>query len=244
VATARTARVVNTEHTGAGTCVLELEPGEPLGFVGGQYVIIDSGRTLPGGKAAKRAYSIWTSDAEQRRFRIAVKRIANGPVSTFLHELAPGAAISFSGPWGKLGPGDGAASADGTTLILATDTGISAALGLVQAARMRTLVPTTVLVWLQAPGDDFLPEPLVRAHVPPGCAELRFAALPPVGHPERVPHARAVLAAELARGRLARAFTSGDGAVNYALLDDLVAAGVPATRDSVESFFNMPKKSA
>ena len=36
----------------------------------------------------------------------------------------------------------------------------------------------------------------------------------------------------------------GDGAVNYALLDDLVAAGVPATRDSVESFFIMPKKSA
>jgi hypothetical protein len=48
----------------------------------------------------------------------------------------------------------------------------------------------------------------------------------------------------LAPGRIARAFVAGDGAVNYALLDDLVAAGVPATRDSVESFFNMPKKSA
>jgi len=76
-------------------------------------------------------------------------------------------------------------------------------------------------------------------------AVVRFASLPPIGHPERVPHVRALLAAELARpGGLARGYLSGDGAVNYALLDDLVAAGVPATRDSVESFFNMPKKSA
>ena len=46
----------------------------------------------------------------------------------------------------------------------------------------------------------------------------------------------------MARGPLGQAFSSGDGAVNYALLDDLVAAGVPASRDSVESFFNMPKR--
>jgi hypothetical protein len=32
--------------------------------------------------------------------------------------------------------------------------------------------------------------------------------------------------------------------VNYALLDDLLAAGVSVSRDSVESFFNMPRKSA
>jgi hypothetical protein len=44
--------------------------------------------------------------------------------------------------------------------------------------------------------------------------------------------------------RFARGFISGDGVVNYALLDDLVAAGIPASRESVESFFNMPKKSA
>jgi len=31
---------------------------------------------------------------------------------------------------------------------------------------------------------------------------------------------------------------------NHALLDGLLAAGIPATRHSVESFFHMPKKSA
>jgi ferredoxin-NADP reductase len=244
MAIAKTARVVASEHTAGGTCVIELAASEPLGFAGGQYIIVDSGLTLPTGKAAKRAYSIFSSDTDQGRFRLAVKRIPDGVVSGFMHGLTPGAVVPFSGPWGKLGPiaGDTAA---GATLVLATDTGISAALGLVQGARMRPLLPTTTLIWLQVDGDDFLPEARVRAQIPAGCAAVRLAALPPIGHPERVPHVRALVAAELARpAGLARAFISGDGAVNYAVLDDLVAAGVPATRDSVESFFNMPKKSA
>jgi hypothetical protein len=53
-----------------------------------------------------------------------------------------------------------------------------------------------------------------------------------------------VLGELTARRPVAQAFSSGDGAVNYALLDDWAAAGIAASRDSVESFFNMPKKSA
>jgi ferredoxin-NADP reductase len=249
MATAKTARVVDVQSMGprgaggtadTGARVLTLEAAEPLGFIGGQYIIVDSGLTLPTGKAAKRAYSILSSDADQRRFQLAVKRIPDGPVSGFLHGLAPGAAIAFSGPWGKMFPQDGAT---GATVVVASDTGISAALGLVQAARFRALLPDAMLIWLQVAGEAFLPASLVRAHVPPGCGEVVFAAVPPIGHPERVPHARAVLAEVLARRPIAQAFSAGDGAVNYALLEDLVAAGVAATRDSVESFFNMPKKS-
>lgn len=241
MAIARTARVVAAHTTGAGTRVLELEAAEPLGFTGGQYLIVDSGLTLPTGKAAKRAYSILSSDVDQLRFQLAVKRIPDGPVSGFMHGVASGAAIRFSGPWGKMFPRDGAT---GATVIVATDTGISAALGLVRAARVRALLPDTVLIWLQVDGDDFLPEAAVRGWIPAGCGEVRFGALPPIGHPERVPHARAVLAGAIAGRGVAQVFSAGDGAVNYALLDDAVAAGIPATRDSVESFFNMPKKSA
>jgi len=248
MATVRTARVIDAETlaagaAGAATRVLALEAAEPLGFSGGQYIIIDSGLTLPSGKAAKRAYSILSADADQRRFRLAVKRIPGGPVSGFLHGVTSGATVAFSGPWGKLAPRD-AAAGGGAVLVIATDTGISAALGLVQATRFGALLPDTVLIWLQVSGEQFLPPALVRAHIPPGCGEIRFAALPPIGHPERVPHARAVLAGALARRPIAQAFCCGDGAVNYALLDDLVAAGIPATRDSVESFFHMPKKAA
>jgi ferredoxin-NADP reductase len=196
---------------------------------------------LESGKAVKRAYSFITCDREQRRFQLAVKRIPEGPGSGFLHQHGVGAELRFSGPWGKFYPQDGVR---GPTLVLATDTGITAALGLVQSARFEPLLRGAVLIWMRTTPDYFLPEALVRERVPAACGDLRIEAVPPVGHPERVPHARAVLADLLERVPLAQGFVSGDGAVNYALLDDLIQANVPATRDNLESFFNMPKKSA
>jgi ferredoxin-NADP reductase len=240
MATPKSARVVRAERIGADTRLLELMPSEPLGFIGGQYVIVDSGLVLESGKAVKRAYSILTGDREQERFQLAAKRISGGLGSGFIHELDVGADVRFSGPWGKFFPQNGAR---GRTLVLATDTGISAALGLVQSVRFAPLLGSTVLIWLRPSPDFFLPEQLVRELVPPGCGETRVECIPPMGHPERIPHARDVFAKVLAKGALEQGFISGDGAVNYALLDDLVAAGVPATKDNVESFFNMPKKS-
>jgi ferredoxin-NADP reductase len=241
MATAKTALVTRTESIGPDTRLLELAPAEPLDFLGGQYLIVDSGLVLENGKAVKRAYSLLSADSERTRFQIAVKRIPSGPGSGFLHALTAGAELRFSGPWGKLFPQLGAR---GRTLVLATDTGISAALGLLQSARFAPLLGDTVLLWLRTAADYFLPEAWVRARIPATCSEMRIEPLPPIGHPERVPHARALFRAVLGGGRLEQGFISGDGAVNYALLDDLIAAGVPATRDNVESFFNMPKKSA
>jgi NAD(P)H-flavin reductase len=154
MATARLARVVAAQSFGDATRMLELVPDEPLGFHGGQYVIVDTGKTLPSGKACKRAYSVLSCDGAQDHFRIAVKRIPGGMASSHLHELELGATVQFSGPWGKLAP---AAGADGRTLVLATDTGITAALGLVQSARFRPLAPATLFVWLEPAGDRFPP---------------------------------------------------------------------------------------
>jgi ferredoxin-NADP reductase len=240
MATARFARVSAAQPLGDDTRMIELVPDETLGFAGGQYVIVDTGQTLPTGKACKRAYSVLSADGAQDRFRIAVKRIPGGMASGHLHEVDVGSTIRFSGPWGKLMP---AVGATGRTLVLATDTGITAALGLVQGGRFRTLAPTTLLVWLEPDGDRFLPRTLVREMLPLDLGEVRFDTLPPIGEPSRIARARAIVRELLDAGPLAQAFIAGDGLVNYALLDDLVAAGVAATRDSVESFFNMPKKS-
>jgi len=238
----KTARVVDARMEGPDTRRLELCMDEPLGFVGGQYVIVDSGMLLPNGKAAKRAYSLVTADAEQRRFELTVKRIPGGLVSGYLHAIAVGAELRFSGPWGKLVPEP---DASGPTFVLATDTGISAALGLVQGQRFAPLLRETTLLWLRSCPEYFLPEALVRERVPAGCAAVRVEPFLAIGHPERVECARALLRAHVQQAGLpARAFVTGDGAVNYALLDDLVAAAVPATRDHLESFFNLPKKSA
>ncbi|OQW62365.1 MAG: hypothetical protein BVN29_19540 [Nitrospira sp. ST-bin5] len=241
MAVAKTARVVGTERVGPDTLLLDLCATEPVGFVGGQYLILDSRIILPSGKAVKRAYSFLTGDAEQRRFQLAVKRIPDGLGSAFVHGLAAGTDISFSGPWGKFFMREGAS---GRTLILATDTGITAALGFLHATRFRPLLPQTLLIWLRVSSEYFLPEGFMRARIPADCGDMRIEAIPAIGHPERIPHARAILRQVLSCGGLDQAFIVGDGDVNQVLLDDLIAAGVAVSKDNVESFFNMPKKSA
>jgi ferredoxin-NADP reductase len=245
----KTARVIAVDAIAADTRHLTLEMTAPaeLGFAGGQYVIIDTGIVLPSGKVAKRAYSILSADAQQSRFELAALRLPEGPGSGFLHAQVPGAEIRFSGPWGKLHlTGCGApieeALAPPLTLALATDTGVTAILGLVRSGWFAPLVAGCTFVWLRTAADYFLPESFVRARLPAGLRIVEIAELPPAGDPARIPLCQQRLQDVTTGGNLWRAFVAGDGAVNYALLDDLVIAGVPATRDSVESFFNMPKK--
>jgi len=243
MATPRFARVASATALGPDTRLLELEllVEEALGFSGGQYVIVDSGLVLPNGKAAKRAYSILSVDAEQGRFTLCSKRIPGGLVSGFLHDVAVGTEIRFSGPWGKLLPAEGAA---GQTLVLATDTGITAAIGLCSGRRFAPLLAGTILLWLRPTPGYFLPEAFVRARLPAGLGSVAIESLPPIDHPERLPWVRARVGDLVRAPGLRQAFLAGDGAVNYTLLDDLQAAGVAATRDNVESFFNMPKKTS
>src|SRR6476659_3246936 len=184
----RTARVVRAETIGFATRLVELEPAEPLGFIGGQYIIVDSGQVLPNGKAAKRAYSILSADSDQTRIQLAVMQIPDGRCSAFVHELEVGAEVRFSGPWGKLYP---PVDARGRTLVLATDTGISAALGLVRSQRFAPLLSDTVLIWLRTSGYYFVSEAFVRERIPAACREIRIAMTSSIDHPERIPHARA-----------------------------------------------------
>jgi ferredoxin-NADP reductase len=249
MAQVKTARIVSVADVAAGTHHLTLEMIEParLDFLGGQYVIVDSGIILPSGKAAKRAYSILSGDHEQARFELAVMRLPGGPGSGFLHDQPIGQEIRFSGPWGKLFlPPEAESLAHShpsrPTLLLATDTGITAMLGLARGARFAPLLATCTLVWLRESPHYFLPERFVADRLPSALGELRIAALPSIDHPERIAVCRQILRDLQARAPIGQAFLAGDGAVNYALLDDLVAAGVSATRDSVESFFNMPKR--
>jgi ferredoxin-NADP reductase len=245
----KTARIVVATDVATDTRLFAVEMIEPpaLGFVGGQYVIVDSGLVLPSGKAVKRAYSILSADSDQSRFELATMRLPEGPGSGFMHQQPLGAEIRFSGPWGKLflageveqserlGPSS-------RTLALATDTGVTAMLGLVRSRRFAPFLRSCSFVWMRPSPSYFLPEWFVRARLPDGLGEIRVDCLPPVGHPERIPVCRQLLRDFGAAAPLARAFIAGDGLVNYALIDDLVAHGIPATRDSVESFFNMPKK--
>ena len=239
-----TVRAVDVFPGGSGpddVRAITFAPEQPLGFAGGQFIIVDTGQVAASGKAIKRAYSILSADDDQSCFVLATKRIGQGPGSAYMHQLGPGDAIKFSGPWGKLVP---AAQIGGRTLVLATDTGITAALGLVRGQRFAPLLPRARLVWLRTGPAYFVPDDFVRARLPAGLGSFSIDVLPPPDHPERIGHIKALLGPDLGPGQVQQVFITGDGAVNYALLDHFLGAGVSATRDNVESFFNYPKKTA
>lgn len=238
MALTRAARLLAAGDAGGRARWLRLEFTEPLGFVGGQYLVVDPGLTLPNGKRLKRAYSIVSADREQRVVELVVQRLPDGPGSSFMHALEVGAEVRFSGPWGKMHP---APDSTGAALLLATDTGVTALVGLAQSARFRPLLASACFVWLRPLPDEFWSEAGVRAALPAELGEVCFGELPAPGHPERLPLVRARLERLLATRSPKHAFLAGDGAVNYALLSELTARGVDASRDRLESFFNLPK---
>lgn len=238
----RVARLVRTERLGpeARLLTFTLAEGE-IGFSGGQYIIVNTGIELPGGKVAKRAYSILSGDTDQREFQIAVRRIGEGPGSNFMHRIEVGAELPFSGPWGKFVSNGGAA---GPRLVFATDTGITAALGLLRGSRSRALADATTAVWFVESNDYFLAPSFARNSVAELCQEFRVAAAPAAVDSTRVGGALAIVDRLLESRLPANAFLAGDGAVIYPMRERLVAAGMQKENIHLEAFFNNPERKA
>ncbi len=72
---------------------------ERLGHRAGQYVLLHA--RAGDGSVVKRAYSIATPTADDPEFELCARLIIDQPASTFVHGLAAGDAVKFSGPWGK-----------------------------------------------------------------------------------------------------------------------------------------------
>jgi ferredoxin-NADP reductase len=212
-----------------------------IGFSGGQYIIVNTGIELAGGKLAKRAYSILSSDHDQREFQIAVRRIGEGPGSNFMHRIEVGAELPFSGPWGKfVANGESA----GPRLVFATDTGITAALGLLRGRCSRTLADATTAVWFVESDDYFLPPSFTRISLAELCQDFRVAAAPAAVDSTRTGHALAIVDRSLESRLPADAFLAGDGAVIYPMREKLIAAGMQKENIHVEAFFNNPERKA
>jgi ferredoxin-NADP reductase len=250
MAVPKSARLVAAETVGPRARRLEFEMIDPheLGFVGGQYIIIDTGKVLASGKLAKRAYSIASSDADQTRFELVARRIDNGVCSHHLHDLEIGATLQFSGPWGKFlpAPSEGAGVLR-PTWVIATDTGITAALGLMGASSFRPHLAAATLLWLSPSDDDFVSSEFVRqraekARSGAGFGDVRLGALPPVHHPERVAAGLGHFEALQRSGTPARVYLAGDGALLYPFAHALALAGLAESEVAIESFFNVPVK--
>lgn len=235
------AQVVAAQTIGPHARMLELAlpEGGSLGFSGGQYIIVNTGIALPDGKTVKRAYSLVSADAEQRRFALTVRRIGAGPGSNFMQDVPVGTELGFSGPWGKW---HHLAAEAGPAWVIATDTGITATLGLLRSEGFRARLSRTTVLWLTESRDYFLAPDAVREWIPAGCREFSRETVPPIGDPRRADAARALIRDVFRVETDAGVYMAGDGRVLLPIREDLIAAGVPEERIRIECFFNSPAK--
>jgi ferredoxin-NADP reductase len=174
------AEVTRIDRFSSGGSLLRLRMREPLELAhrGGQYIIVSTGLSYPNGKAGKRAYSLFGSNAEQTEFYLAAEPVDDGLVSLYLQEREVGEILSFSGPWGKLGTPEDSWKADRPLLFVAAETGITAILGLMSS---RPLPKGSRLVWFRRPEARFLPDEVVHELLPSELEDRSFVALRP-GH--------------------------------------------------------------
>lgn len=238
MATAKQARVIATETWNEETCHIRCEMVNPLelGFTGGQYVIVNSGILLPNGHLGKRAYSIPSSDVDQRRFDLIVRRIPGGVGSGFIHSLKVGQVFEFSGPWGKYLPPKG--EEPGKTLIVATDTGVTAALGLIRGRKFVSFLSETTLTWFLESDSYFIPLDFVREWIPQELREWTPIQTPPVGDSSRILFCRNKIQEIVEGRRFNRIYLSGDGQVLSGLKEFFMNRGYGEEQILVETFFN------
>lgn len=217
-----------------------LAPDAEFPYVAGKYIIVDTGLLLADGKIRKRAYTLVSFDAEAKVFEIAVRHV--GVATEFLHALTPGQELRFSGPWGKYLPHEPDVAEK--IWVVATDTGITAALGLLQDDELKSRPGSVELVWWLDSPDYFLPKGFVEEKIGTGLKSFEVIAARAIGDVERVVEGQRWMAERLERERPSRVYLSGDGLVVLPWMEMLIAAGVPGDRIHIETFFNHAKSKA
>ncbi|TGJ99472.1 FAD-dependent oxidoreductase [Leptospira semungkisensis] len=214
----------------------------PFEFVGGQYVILNVGMDMVENKPIKRAYSILSSDMHTDSFQICVKRLANGKASQILKDLEEGSEIDYSGPWGRFA-GNPEWPSEGTTLLFATDTGITALLGLLQSKKFAAR-KDTIAFWLKTESEDFIPELKIHSFLDQSFL-IEGVTIPSIGSSERVDISLSVLNKILNNHKtISNAFLSGDGEIIRAIQAELIRSSTPETRIGTEAFFNTGRVSS
>jgi CDP-4-dehydro-6-deoxyglucose reductase, E3 len=105
--------------------------GLPMAFEPGQWVNVVVPVRSHDADESKRSYSFASPPDGSPTFDIAVTRVPGGPASTWLHAVAPGAVLPFSGPQGFFtrqvvgGP---------PSLMVATGTGVTPMRAMIRAA--------------------------------------------------------------------------------------------------------------
>ena len=175
------AKLQKRETLNKSTESLSFVMEEDLGFIGGQYIILDSKIPMNEEKNFKRAYTIASSDEEQRSFRIVYKRLGEGLVTNqFLDNLKIGQEVSFSGPWGKFLKNEAFAK-EGKTLMVATDTGIASAMSFLSSKRVKNRLKDVDLKWFVPSKDYFISHDEISEKFSGALGSLEIKAIPEYG---------------------------------------------------------------
>jgi NAD(P)H-flavin reductase len=166
----KTATIKQIEKLTSETKVFYLECSEPLNFTGGNWILVRSNILKENPKdendVYKRSYSICSSDRNQKEFTLIIKIINQHRVSGYLHSLKVGDAIQFSGPYGKEFRWF-ESDPTGKYLFIATHTGITAILGILNSEYFLFKVKTFDFFWVLPNGDEnyFIPPNRIHSFI-------------------------------------------------------------------------------
>ena len=211
---------------------------DKLNFQAGNPIQVNSKIPLGKRKTAKSQYTLLLVDQVASTIQIAVKQLSDGLCSTYLNHLKIGDQIEL-----VYFPTDFLSSPplpDTPTLFVATDTGISGLIGVLNSYQERLSANKTVLVWLLEEEDYFLNLRCVEAKIPQKFRQkIKVEFIAPVGHPQRHLEVVAKLEPLLMERQFTTCYFSGDGAV-YGLLQSYL--GKQGILELIpEIYFNVPR---
>lgn len=229
---------INDVQKGSRILTFELIGEESLVYIGGQYVILNSGIKLSEEKFSKGSYTLLPGNGSQQSFCIAAKKV--GVCSKFLVETAQvGDELQFSGPWGAKKVENFKPKKE--TLVLVTDTGISAAIAILNNSLVTACLNQVKIIWMQSATEDFIPLPIVIEMLP---YEVRKSVevhiIAAVGFSKRIEQAQKILKETLEKFKPKHALLAGDGDVISVLQQDLYSFGIDEDIP-MDWFFNNPK---
>lgn len=242
MATPKKAKLISKKVFNNDSCLLKFSADGELDYVGGQYIIVNTGMKDVGGNDIKRAYSLLSPDKDLTNFEICVKSLPGGHASPYLLKLEENAEIEFSGPWGKflknpLWP------AEGHSLIVVTDTAITAALGLIHSKKMKPFLPRCHLIWMVTDTLYFMPFEFVNHRIPDDFFDFQIVQISPIGDPNRIIESLNIIEQKLEYTPLPKnVFLAGDGSVLREIKNNLEARGVQSEFLNLEPFFNKLKE--
>ena len=147
------------------------DPDDGGAYLPGKYIIVNTGVQTSEGKVIKRPYSLMQLDDENKFFKCAIKMVTPYLGCDYLKKLNVGDTLQYSGPWGKFRTSP-EHKPNLSTVVMASDTGITAALGLVAQETFQPHLKDTKLVWLYDKEKPFLSVSVVKDFLNKGLNEF------------------------------------------------------------------------